>query len=424
MPDYDYAIVGGGISGLMTALRLAKCGYRIGLFEKGEIGSEASISNHGMIHSGALYAEFHPDVAHLCYEANHLFRDTFADAIVPLEDTWYFASRQRIEHFKQLWRLQGIPFSDVEESLWSTMLQPEHPGKVSNPLACASLPDFIVSPRRILIELVQMCLDLGVEISPMTSVHEVICHQGAATAIRVGLRETVSARTIILCAGIGLIPFLKQVESRAWDQLRPRLGMMVLFENDRLNRALLCLEHGGPTIAPTYGSPVLVSLFNGVQPGIKRNGRWPVEVGQVTEVVKQLKTYLHDDVLSLDTGKAYVCSKTEIGLMNTARATKPTFVCMNHESIDGMKHLWSLLPGKWTLGFHATHSLVSQILHEDVGLPLPVQAHTVSAAAEDLVAIEPWWDADKRPHQSFSNKAASHAAPVSEREQPASLIPH
>ncbi|HEX6778157.1 MAG TPA: FAD-dependent oxidoreductase, partial [Ktedonobacterales bacterium] len=63
MPDYDYVIVGGGISGLMTALRLATCGFRIGLVEKGEIGSEASISNHGMIHSGALYSEFHPDVA-------------------------------------------------------------------------------------------------------------------------------------------------------------------------------------------------------------------------------------------------------------------------------------------------------------------------------------------------------------------------
>ncbi|HLW02065.1 MAG TPA: FAD-dependent oxidoreductase [Ktedonobacterales bacterium] len=420
MPDYDYAIVGGGVSGLMTALRLAKCGYRVGLFEKGDIGSEASISNHGMIHSGALYSEFHPDVAILCREANSLFHETFSDAIVPLEDTWYFASPQRLEHFKQLWGLQGIPFTDVEESAWATMLQPAHLGS----LACASLPDFIVSPRRILIELVQMCLDLGVEISPMTSVHEIICHQGAAAALRVGLRETVSAHKIILCAGLGLIPLLKQLESRAWDQLRPRLGMMVLFDNHRLSRALLCLEHGGPTIAPTYGSPVLVSLFGGLQPGIKRNGRWPVAVAQIAEVVKQLEIYLQDGVLGFNTGKAYVCSKTEIGVMNTAHATKPAFVCMNHENMDGIKHLWSLLPGKWTLGFHATHSLVSQILHEDVGLPLPIQEHTVSATAEDLVTIEPWWDVDQRPHQSFSNRASAYAAPVSEREQPASLIQH
>jgi glycine/D-amino acid oxidase-like deaminating enzyme len=420
MPDYDYAIVGGGVSGLMTALRLAKCGYRVGLFEKGDIGSEASISNHGMIHSGALYSEFHPDVAILCREGNSLFQETFADAIVPLEDTWYFASPQRLEHFKQLWRLQGIPFTDVDESAWGPMLQSSQPGG----LACASLPDFIVSPRRILAELVQMCLDLDVDISPRTSVHEIICHQGAATALRVGVRETVSAHRIILCSGIGLISILKQLESRAWDQLQPRLGMMVLFENLRLNRAVLCLEHGGPTIAPTYGSPVLVSLFNGLQPLIKRNGRWPIEVAQVVEVVKQLETYLQDDVLDLETGKAYVCSKTEIGVMNTTRSTKPTFVCMNHESMDGIKHLWSLLPGKWTLGFHATHNLVSQILHEDIGLPLPIQAHTVSAAAEEMVAVEPWWDADKQPYASFSNRDSAQAAPVTEREQPASLIQH
>jgi glycine/D-amino acid oxidase-like deaminating enzyme len=419
MPDYDYAIVGGGISGLMTALRLARSGFRVGLFEKGEIGSEASTGNHGMIHSGALYAELHPDVVLQCIEANKLFRQTFSDAVVPLEDTWYFASSPRLELFKRLWQLQGIPFRDVEKDAWTAFLQP----KYADSLSCASLPDFIVSPRRILIELVQMCLDLGVEISPMTPVHEVMLHQGAATGIRVGRRETVSAREIILCAGLGLIHLLKQVGSGAWEQLRPRLGMMVLFDNQRLNRALLCLEYGGPTIAPTYGSPALVSLFNGLQPSIKRNGKWPVAGAQLAEVAKQAKKYLQDDVLSLETGRAYGCSKTEIAVGNFALSTKPSFVCMNHGSLDGIQHLWSLLPGKWTLSFHATHSLISQMLHEDVGLPLPLQGHTVSAAAEKLVATEPWWDPDKSPLQSFSNREAIGVVPVPVGEQQALLVP-
>jgi glycine/D-amino acid oxidase-like deaminating enzyme len=419
MPDYDYVIVGGGISGLMTALRLATCGFRIGLVEKGEIGSEASTSNHGMIHSGALYSELHPDVATLCVEANKLFRQTFSDAIVPLEDTWYFASSQRLEHYKQLWQLQGIPYSSVERTTWEAILQPEPTISMS----CASLPDFVVSPRRILVELVQSCLDVGVEISPLTSVHEIIFRQGTAAAIRVGVRETVSAHQVILCSGLGLMHFLKQFESRALDQLRPRLGMMVLFDNYRLNRALLCLEHGGPTVAPTYSNPVLVSLFNGLQPSIRRNGKWPVAASQVTEVVKQTKKYLQDDMLCLDTGRAYVCSKTELAVGNNAWATKPGFVCMNHEQIDGIKHLWSLIPGKWTLSFHATQSLVSQVLHENLALNLPIQVQTVSAAAEEAVATEPWWDPDKRPYQSFSNRETSAVTSVSEREQPVSLIP-
>jgi glycine/D-amino acid oxidase-like deaminating enzyme len=420
MPDYDYAVVGGGISGLMTALRLAKCGFRTGLFEKGELGSEASTGNHGMIHSGALYAEIHPEVTSLCSQANTLFRQTFPDAIVPLEPTWYFATAPRLDLFKRLWSLQGLTFTEVDASTWTDFLRPEH----ARTLACAALPDFIISPRRILVELTQQCLDLGVEISPLTPVHEVILRQGAAEALRIGLRETVSARQIILCSGLGVIPLLKQVKSRAWDQLRPRLGLMVVFDNARLNRAVLCLEHGGPTIAPTYGSPVLASLFNGVQPSIKRNGKWPVAVTQVAEVVRQVETYLQDDVLSADTSRAYVCSKTEIAIGTTAWSTRPTFVCMNHAKLDGIKHLWSLLPGKWTLAFHATQSLVSQILHEDMGLALPLQAQSISAAAEELVAIEPWWDADRWPYQSFSSRETSGVASVAEREQPAPLGQH
>lgn len=418
MPDYDYVIVGGGISGLMTTLRLAKGGFRVGLFEKSEIGSEASISNHGMIHSGALYSEFHPDVAAFCREANTLFHQSFPDAIVPLQDTWYFASPARLEQFQQLWQRLGIPFTNVEQSAWSTLLKPEFAGN----LACSSLPDFVVSPRRILVELVQMCLDAGAEVSAMTPVHEIILRHGAATGIRIGLRETVSAHTVVLSSGLGLIPLLKQVGSRAAEQLRPRLSVMALFENVRLNRSLLCLEHGGPTIAPTYGSAALVSLFNGPQPRIGRSGRWPLTVAQVAEIEKQVKIYLQEDVLSMDTGKAYVCSKTEIAIINTTRSTKPVFVCMNHEKMDGIKHLWSLLPGKFTLSFHATHSLVGQMLREDVGLPLPSQPHTVSSAAEDIVAIEPWWDSDQRPFQSYSNRQPSNVIPVTGREQPASLL--
>src|SRR5262249_8505839 len=136
MPDYDYAIVGGGISGLMTALRLANCGFRIGLFDKGELGSEASTGNHGMIHSGGLYSEWHPDVSLLCSQANKLFRQTFPNSVVPLEPTWYFATSARLDLFKQLWSLQGIPFTEVDTNTWANVFRPAHLRKLS----CAALP--------------------------------------------------------------------------------------------------------------------------------------------------------------------------------------------------------------------------------------------------------------------------------------------
>lgn len=69
IPDYDYTVIGAGVSGLMTALRLAQAGARVGLFERGKIGAGASLGNHGIIHSGALYVELHPEITRACKEA-------------------------------------------------------------------------------------------------------------------------------------------------------------------------------------------------------------------------------------------------------------------------------------------------------------------------------------------------------------------
>jgi sarcosine oxidase subunit beta len=55
---YDVVVVGGGITGCATAYYLARSGARVGLFERFEIGSEASGRNAGSLHGQIQFEPF------------------------------------------------------------------------------------------------------------------------------------------------------------------------------------------------------------------------------------------------------------------------------------------------------------------------------------------------------------------------------
>ena len=55
--EFDVIIVGGGITGAGTARDCAMRGLRVLLIERHDIATGATGRNHGLLHSGARYAE-------------------------------------------------------------------------------------------------------------------------------------------------------------------------------------------------------------------------------------------------------------------------------------------------------------------------------------------------------------------------------
>ncbi len=65
-------IVGGGITGLFSALNLSMNGYKVTLFEKNNILSGTSGKFHGMLHSGSRYSVNDPESAQECIRENKI----------------------------------------------------------------------------------------------------------------------------------------------------------------------------------------------------------------------------------------------------------------------------------------------------------------------------------------------------------------
>ena len=85
----------------------------------------------------------------------------------------------------------------------------------------------------------------------------------SAHGILVGLREVVTASTIVLCAGLGQSAIMSTVSSRMEGRLKSRVDVMMAFRNVRLRNPLRCLEYGGPTLIPTDLGFALASRYGG-----------------------------------------------------------------------------------------------------------------------------------------------------------------
>jgi glycine/D-amino acid oxidase-like deaminating enzyme len=84
IPDkVDVAVIGGGIIGISTALRLSAAGVRVAVFEKGAIGAEQSSRNWGWIRTVGR----DPKELPLSLMANRLWRDIQAQADVGYRQT-------------------------------------------------------------------------------------------------------------------------------------------------------------------------------------------------------------------------------------------------------------------------------------------------------------------------------------------------
>ena len=232
----EAVVVGGGATGVGVARDLAMRGVRVTLLERGGLNAGTSGRSHGVLHSGARYAEGDPEGAAECIAENRTLRgiagECVADAggvFVQLEsdDSAYFD--RKVAACEEL----GIETTLLDEST----LRERAPGLSERAVRGAAVPDGVVYPSRLVAATAASARMHGAMIATHSPVTDVDANDGNLVVDAGGdLDATLTPDAVVNAAGpwAGRVASLADVPMR----MRPTRGVMVAVEYSGLGPVL------------------------------------------------------------------------------------------------------------------------------------------------------------------------------------------
>jgi glycine/D-amino acid oxidase-like deaminating enzyme len=223
-PDSDVVVVGAGIMGLMTAVRLQAAGHNVVVIEaEKQIGHSQSGKWTGVVHlPGRRYINGGTGM----YEAQEFFATTFPAA--QLASTgWEVGSPAHIKERLESYR-RHAPTSVVDKF---EFIEPDAVGNIYpelGHLAAATVPEPVFDPLELLRDLTARALAVGVEFRLGSSVTAVDANRGSACSATLTNGERIHGDLVILAAGPGLNDLLGERGLQAQEAERLRVRMMTI----------------------------------------------------------------------------------------------------------------------------------------------------------------------------------------------------
>lgn len=162
-------IVGGGGTGGALAHDLTLRGFRVTLFERGELLSGTTGRHHGLLHSGARYAVHDPTAALECIAENRVLRKIAPEAFEQ-NDGLFVALDEEDMAFRPLFlegcRACGIPAEEITPAAALALEPALHPGLKS----AVRVPDATMDAWRLPMHFFTTARVNGADIRPFTEV--------------------------------------------------------------------------------------------------------------------------------------------------------------------------------------------------------------------------------------------------------------
>ena len=230
-------VVGGGATGVGVARDLALRGVDVVLVNRGRLGGGTSGRSHGLLHSGARYAESDPERAAACLAENRVLRDIAGGCVrdtgglfVSLadDDPDYFAEK------RAACEAAAIPVESVD----GETARERVPDLADDAERALRVPDAVVYPSRLVAATVADACDHGATVYTHAPVEALHVSEGRVTGATVGgdLDARVAADYVVNATG----PWAGSLAAMAGVDVPMRLtrGVLVSVDYDRLGPVL------------------------------------------------------------------------------------------------------------------------------------------------------------------------------------------
>lgn len=378
MAETTVAVIGGGSTGIGTARDLAMRGVDVTVIERGGLASGTSGRSHGLLHSGARYAESDPDGAAECIEANQTLRDIAGHCINDTGGMFVQLADDDDDYFER--KLNACRELGIDAAVITGDEARERVPELSASTERAMVvPDAAIYPSRLVAANAESATNHGATIHTDAPVTDITVSDGRIEQIELGgdTRRTLEPEYVINATG----PWADRIAAMADVEfdMKPTKGVMVSVDYDGLDPVLnRCREpDDGDIIIPHEGEAVLGTTSIEVDdPDDFSEDRWEIErmfeeCGEMlpaiedTEVVRSWwgcrPLYAPDESDRSDSG------------VGDERSISRGFTLLDHEE-DGVTNFASVVGGKLT-----TYRMMAEHTADHICGVLDINAESATA---------------------------------------------
>ena len=346
MFDPEVLVIGGGATGVGVARDLALRGVEPLVVDRDGLCSGASGRSHGLLHSGARYAESDPEGAAECLDEARTLRRIAGACVADTGGLFVSLAGDDEAYFEEkLAALEsvGIP---------AETLAPEEARRIVPELTAdveraVRVPDGVVYPSRLIAANALDARAHGASIRPHAPVESITVQDGEVTGVRLGgaAETSISPEFVVNAAGAwaGQVAELAGVSVA----MAPTRGVMVSVEYDGLGPVLnRCRRPAdGDIVVPHASEAVLGTTSVPVDdPDDYGTAAWEVDVS-IEECAKLLPPVADAPVVRSWWGLRPLYAPDEVD--RGGRGISRGFVRLDHAA-DGVENMVSIVGGKLT----------------------------------------------------------------------------
>jgi len=344
--DTTVLVVGGGATGVGIARDLTLRGVDVTLAERGGLGSGTSGRSHGLLHSGARYAEADAVGAEECIEENEILRSIGGACFRDTGGLFVQLSEDDPEYFEEK-RAACEEIGIETERLDAEAARREVPDLSEKIERAMWVPDAVIYPSRLVAANAADAESHGATIHPHAPLTDLIVRGGGVVNAHLGgtVDETIEPTYVVNTAGAwaGEVASLAGLDV----SMAPSRGVMVSVDYDRAGPVLnRCRDpDDGDIVVPHESEAVLGTTSVPVSdPDDYETADWEVE-RSIEECAAMLPPVGDAPVVRKWWGVRPLYAPDEGE--GDRRGISRGFFCLDHAE-DGVENITSVVGGKLT----------------------------------------------------------------------------